>query len=528
MYDFVIVGAGTAGCALASRLSADRNTRVLLIEAGGPDKNPMIHMPAGLSELVPGGPENWEFETQPEPNLENRRLFWPRGKVLGGSSSINAMIYVRGHPHDYDDWAALGNAGWAFADVLPYFRLSEDQERGPSEYHGVGGPLAVSDLRYRNPLTDAFLEAAQEAGCTSNDDFNGPRQDGIGRYQVTQRDGRRCSTAAAFLRPAMDRPNLTVLTGALAQRVVFDGRRAVAVEYRTATGVERADAAREVLLAGGAVNSPQLLMLSGVGPAAHLSAHGITAVADLPGVGENLQDHLDICINYATGERGTYNYSTVQRLGVALRYMLTRNGPGTSNAAEAGGFLRTVDDLDRPDIQLHFLPANMEQHGREQVAEKGLTLHICMLRPQSRGRIRLASPDPGAHPAIFPNYLDQESDLAVMVEGVRIGRRIFQAAPLARITRRELHPGAGVEEDQQLREFLRRRAETIYHPVGTCRMGEDDMAVVDAGLKVHGLEALRVVDASVMPRLIGGNTNAPTLMIAEKAVDTILDRSRVA
>ncbi len=513
-YDTIIVGAGSAGCVLAGRLSENPNRRVLLLEAGAKDRNPFIHMPAGLWQLRNNTRINWGYETEPEPNLANRRLYWPRGRVLGGSSAINAMVYCRGHRKDYDLWAATGATGWGWDDVFPWFLKSEDQERGPSEWHGAGGPLGVQDLRYHSPLTALFLQACEQAGLPATDDFNGPRQRGAGLYQVTQRDGRRCSAATAWLRPALDRPNLEVITGALAHSVLFDGGRARGVRA-SVKGRPSDFEAGEVILCGGAVNSPQLLMLSGIGPADHLSELGIDVHTDLPGVGENLQDHLDTCTVMSI--RTKDSYESMNQLGAMLQYLLKRQGPGTSNVAEGGAFIVSPEAPDdRPDIQLHFLPAQVDNHGRNELPGNGMTLHACQLRPESRGRIRLKSADPNAHPAIFANYLDTELDRRTMVEGLRQARRIFEQPAFADIIDGPVYPEAGVESDDQLLDFVRRKAETVYHPVGSCRMGSDDRAVVDPSLRVRGVDGLRVVDASVMPTLVSGNTNAPTLMIAEK------------
>lgn len=523
MYDYIIIGAGSAGCVLANRLSADPSCRVLLLEAGPRDWHPFIHMPAGLAKLVGRKGVNWDYDTEPEPTLGGRRLWWPRGKVLGGSSSINAMCFIRGHRADFDEWAALGATGWDFASVLPYFRRSQNQERGADEWHGTGGPLNVADLRHRNPLSQVFLDAAAESGFPLNRDFNGATQEGFGWYQVTQKDGARCSTAVAYLAPARDRANLTVVTRALARRVLVDGGRAVGVEYARGGRVQRAEAAREVILSGGALNSPQLLMLSGIGPADHLRGHGIAVNADLPGVGANLQDHLDACTLYRSTQPITYDRTNDVK--IALDFYLFRRGIGTSNIAEAGGFLRSRLAPDaRPDIQFHFVPAMLEDHGRKRLPGFGFTLHACGLRPESRGRLELASADPASKVRIFPNYLsDPEGrDLATLVECVKLSRRLLGAKAFAPYRGDEIAPGADARDDAAIEAFVRRKAETIYHPIGTCRMGSDDGAVVDPTLRVRGIEALRVVDASVMPKLIGGNTNAPTVMIAEKAGDLIL------
>lgn len=520
--DYVIVGAGSAGCVLAHRLSARRGVRVLLLEAGGRDSSPFIHMPAGIARLVDDPTVDWRYLTEPEPELEGRRLYWPRGRVLGGSSSINAMCYTRGHPRDYDEWAEAAGGGWGYADVLPFFRRAEDQARGASEYHGTGGPLSVTDLKYRNPLSAVFVAAGEACGLPRNEDFNGTRQEGVGFYQVTQRNGRRCSAARAYLAPARSRPNLEVRTGCLAARVFFEGTRASGVEYHRDGALHRARAAREVLLAAGAIGSPQLLLLSGIGPAAALRAQGIDVIADSPEVGANLQDHLDFCTLNKCTQPITYDFSAWQELRVALRYYLTRSGPGVSNVAEAGGFVRTrLAPDERPDVQLHFVPAQLDDHGRNRLPGHGFTIHACALRPHSRGRIELRSADARDPPRISPRYLSDGRDLPVLLEGIALSRAIAGAAPFARFRGAEVFPGEGRADPSEIEAVVRRKAETIYHPAGTCRMGSDARAVVDAHLRVRGVEGLRVVDASIMPRLIGGNTNAPTIMIAEKAAESL-------
>jgi choline dehydrogenase len=524
-YDFVIVGAGSAGCVLANRLSADSRCRVLLLEAGGRDWNPFIHMPAGIAQLVNHRSLNWDYYTEPEPQLAGRRLWWPRGRVLGGSSSINAMCYTRGQREDYDGWAALGCAGWDYESVLHYFRRAEDQARGAGQFHGTGGPLAVQDLKHTNPLSRVFIDAAVAVGLPANPDFNGARQEGVGYYQVTQRDGRRCSAAVGYLRPAMQRPNLRVETGALAHRVLLDGSRAVGVEYSRGGKVHRVHAAAEVVLCGGALNSPHLLMLSGIGPAAELEPHGIRPLVDHPGVGANLQDHLDYCVLYKSREPITYDFTKVGEAWVGLRYLLTGGGPGSSNVAEAGGFVRTeVARDERPDTQLHFVPAQLDDHGRHRMPGHGYTIHTCVLRPASRGRLALRSASPADKVAVHANYLTAHEDLETLVAGIRLVREIGAAAPFGRYRAREVFPGDECSTDSGIVESIRTKAETIYHPVGTCRMGadRDEAAVVDPELRVRGVSRLRVVDASVMPTLVSGNTNAPTIMIAEKAADLLL------
>ena len=522
-YDYVIVGAGSAGCVLANRLSARVDLRVLLLEAGGVDSSPYIHMPAGLAHLVGNPRIDWRYYTEPEHELLGRRLYWPRGRVLGGSSSINAMCYTRGHPRDYDEWAALAGDAWSYANVLPYFRKSEDQARGASAYHGVGGPLSVEDLRFRNPLSAVFVEGGIACGAAHNDDFNGAAQHGVGFYQVTQRKGRRCSSADAYLRPAEFRANLEIRTQCLVTRVLFSGTRATGVEFWRKGALHSARAEREVLLAAGAIASPQLLMLSGIGPADTLHALNIPVIADAPEVGGNLQDHLDFCTLCKCTQPITYDFTKWQELAVGARYFLTRSGPGVSNIAEAGGFLRTALASDeRADVQLHFVPAQLDDHGRNRLRGHGFTVHACVLRPKSRGRIELRSSRADDPPRIHAGYLSAGDDLEVLLEGIRLSREIIASAPFAAFRGPEVFPGEEVRTREQLVRIIRQKAETIYHPAGSCRMGKDPRSVVDCDLSVRGVENLRVVDASVYPRLIGGNTNAPTIMIAEKAADTLL------
>ncbi len=530
MYDFIIIGAGSAGCVLANRLSEDPTVKVLLLEAGPRDWHPFIHMPAGLAKLVGQKGVNWNYDTAPEPHLDNRRLWWPRGKVLGGSSSINAMCYIRGVAGDYDDWAAGGADGWDWNSTLPYFKRAEHNSRGADALHGGDGPLYVSDLRYTNPLTSVFIEAAQQAGYPHNHDFNGPEQAGVGLYQVTQKDGARCSSAVAYLQPAKARPNLHVVTGALVRRIVLENGRAIGVAYAHGGQEIQAHAEREVLLSGGAINSPQLLMLSGIGPADHLQAHGITVAMDSPYVGRNLQDHLDVCTLQHSTQRVTYD--RVGDLAIAWSYYLkNHSGPGSSNIAESGGFLRSRLAPDtRADIQLHFVPAMLDDHGRNRLAGDGYTLHACFLRPRSRGRISLNSADPRADARIEANYLSDEEgfDLKMMIECAKLSRELFAQQAFDAYRGAPIHPARSDLSDNELVDFIRAKAESVYHPVGSCRMGNDETAVVDNCLRVNGIEGLRVVDASVMPTLIGGNTNAPTIMIAERAADLILGKLMLA
>ena len=521
-FDYIIVGAGSAGCVLANRLSEDPECRVLLLEAGGPDRSPYIHMPAGLPKLVNKLALNWDYYTEPQAQLDGRRLWWPRGKVLGGSSSINAMCYTRGQPEDYDHWAELGNDGWSWNDVLPYFRKAEGNTRGGDAFHGEAGPLGVDDLQQPHPLSERFIAAGIEAGYPGNDDFNGPQQEGVGFYQVTQRDGRRCSTATAYLRPVRSRPNLTILTDALTERILLDGKRAIGVQVRRRWKEENWHASREVICCGGTINSPQLLMLSGIGDARDLRACGVQPHHDLPGVGRNLQDHLDICTLVEVTEGRTYDMGFLRETLVGLQYFLTGGGVGTTNAAEGGGFVRSRHaENDRPDIQLHFVPALLDDHGRNKLPGQGMTIHACQLRPYSRGRIRLRDALPGSPPRIDPNYLAEPQDLRVLREGVHIAREIFGTDAFAPVRGREIFPGETVQDEASMDDFIRRKAESIYHPAGTCRMGSDEMAVVDDQLRVRGIEGLRVADASVMPTLVSGNTNAPVVMIAEKAADMV-------
>jgi choline dehydrogenase len=518
-YDYVIIGAGSAGCVLANRLSAHAGKRVLLLEAGGSDWHPLIHMPAGIARLAKNRHLNWNYETEPEPALQHRRLWWPRGKTLGGSSSINAMCYVRGVAADYDAWAAsTGDASWSWQQVLPWFLRCEDNARGASPWHGIGGPLGVSDLRYRNPLSNVLIEAARSAGYARNDDFNAADQAGFGFYQVTQRGGARCSAAAAYLRPARTRPNLHVRTHALVQRILIDQGCAVGVHVDG-----KRIGASEVILAGGAINSPQLLMLSGIGPADHMREHGITPIVDVPGVGANLQDHLDICTLVGSSQDITYDH--LNELAAGWRYLRHRDGPGSSNIAECGGFVRSRLATDaRCDIQFHFVPALLDNHGRHRLPGIGYTLHACYLHPHSRGRLRLRSADPSAPIAIHANYLSdpEGNDLARMIEAAKLSRDILAQPPFAPYRDRNVFPENAPENDRDWEAFIRRKAETIYHPVGTCQMGVNGDAVVDSELRVRGISGLRVVDASVMPTLPSGNTNAPVLMIAERAAAMML------
>jgi len=524
-YDYIIIGGGSAGCVLAHRLTEDPDVRVLLLEAGGTDHSLWISMPAGITKLFTSRKFNWPFFTEPGEHINQRSLYYPQGKVLGGGSSVNGMIFLRGHRHDYDHWGSLGNLGWHYDDVLPYFKKSEKTTIGDDAYHGREGPLSVSFLSYETELAQAFIESGQALGYSYNPDFNGEHQSGFGRFPVTQSHNKRASTANAFLHPAMARSNLTVKTKATVQRLLLQDKQVTGVEYLHQGKLCKISADREVLLCAGAINSPRLLMLSGIGPSDHLSAMDIQVLHELPGVGENLQDHLNVPLIYGTHYPKTLDMGSLRKGLAGIQYLLTHRGPACSNSVEAGAFIRTDDSLKAPDIQIHFqalnlarnLPANIMNVDRS----PGLGCQICVTHPKSRGRIRLHSSDPEDVPLIFPNYLSDEDDLNRLLTAIKIAQQIFSQQPIADYVSKVILPMADINTDQQLIEFIRNYAKTVYHPVGTCKMGPDPMAVVDDTLRVRGLSGIRIVDASIMPTIVGSNTNAATIMIAEKASDLV-------
>lgn len=526
--DYVIVGAGSAGCVLANRLSFDPRNSVVLLEAGGPDTNPWIHVPVGYFKTMHNPELDWCYRTEPDPNVAGRRIDWPRGKVLGGSSSLNGLLYVRGQRQDYDRWAELGNRGWSYAHVLPYFKKSEDQERGADAYHGVGGPLKVSDLRLRRPIADHFIAAAQEIGIPANADYNGASQEGVGYYQQTAYKGLRWSTAKGFLKPARMRANLQVVTRAQVCRIVFEGRTAVGVEYIQGGERKIVRARAEVILASGAIGSPQILQHSGIGPAPLLQRVGVPVRLDLPGVGRNLQDHLQVRLVFRTRER-TLNdevNNPLRKAWIGMQYALWRTGPLTLAASQVAIFTRSRPDVDRPDIQFHMQPLSADKPGEGAHRFSAFTSSVCQLRPFSRGHVEIRSADPLQYPAIHANYLSDERDHPVVIGGIRVARRIAAAPSLASRIVSEFTPGAQYQSDAELLEAARQYSQSIYHPACTCKMGNDPLAVVDERLRVRGIARLRVVDASIMPELVSGNTNAPVIMIAEKAADMIIEDGR--
>ncbi len=524
-FDYIIIGGGSAGCVLAARLTENLNINVALLEAGPSDKSLLIQCPAGLAVLARNGQANWQFETTVQPGLNGRRGYHPRGKVLGGSSSINAMIYVRGQRQDYDAWAQQGNPGWSYVDVLPYFKKAEDNRRGADDFHGVDGPLHVMDLASPNDLGPVFVEAGKQAGYPVNPDFNAARQEGVGLYQVTHRHGERFSAAKAYLTPALRRPNLWVFTGAHTTRILVEHKRAVGVEFVHEGETKQVHAAREVLLCAGALQSPQILMLSGIGAHRQLVEKGIATVHDLPGVGENLHDHVDVVqVVNAPHLKDTFGVS-VTGLSRAVKGLLEwrkqRTGMLTTNFAEAGGFIKSRPEEATPDLQLHFAIAKLVNHGRTTVLGHGYSCHVCLLRPLSRGSLTLASKDPFDAPLIDPNFLGDRDDMQRLMRGFRLMRSLLQQPALAALGGKETAGSAAATSDLQIEQYIRDHADTVYHPVGTCRMGKGSMDVVDHQLRVHGLQGLRVVDASIMPQVVSGNTNSPTIMIAEKAADMI-------
>jgi choline dehydrogenase len=525
--DYIIVGAGSAGCVLANRLSADPSVQVVLLEAGGPDSNPWLHIPVGYFRTMHNPAYDWCYRTEPDPGLNGRTLAWPRGKVLGGSSAINGLLYVRGQPQDYDHWRQLGNEGWSWSDIRPHFLRAEDQERGASDHHATGGPLAVSDPRLSRPICDAWVQAAQAAGYIYNPDFNGAAQEGVGYFQLTARNGQRCSAARAYLHPIRTRPNLRIITHAHVQRLTFDGQRTTGLIWRDRAGQDHALKGTETVLSAGAIGSPQLLLLSGIGPADHLRAMEIPVLADLPGVGANLQDHLQARLVFGT-HAPTLNdeaRSPWRKLAMAAQYALTRRGPMAMAASLAAGFLRTAPHLETPDIQFHIQPWSADSPGEGVHPFSAFTASVCQLRPESRGTITLRSPKASDHPLIRPNYLATETDQRTLVAGIQLARQIAGLDPLRAAISAELRPGPDTPDDALL-DWARNTATTIYHPTGTCKMGSDPAAVVDARLRVRGITGLRVGDCSIMPTITSGNTNAPAIMIGEKLAEMILQDRR--